>query len=64
MDNLLPTVAVADVTSDQFREISLPYQQWEVGVFYQSSERGVTVCAREKDETSIVLYIRLKKNTQ
>ncbi|CAM9593631.1 unnamed protein product [Laminaria digitata] len=29
MENLLPTVAAADVTSDEFREKTLPYQQWE-----------------------------------
>lgn len=30
MDNLLPTLASIDVTSNQFRETALPYQQWEV----------------------------------
>lgn len=30
MENLLPTVASIDVTSNEFREKTLPYQQWEV----------------------------------
>lgn len=30
MENLLPTLATTDVTSNQFRESTLPYQQWEV----------------------------------
>lgn len=30
MDNLLPALTNIDVTSNQFRETVLPYQQWEV----------------------------------
>ncbi len=37
MDNLLPALANIDVTSNQFRETVLPYQQWEV-------RSGVCVC--------------------
>lgn len=48
MENLLPEVASADVTSNQFREKSLPYQQWEVGRMRQH-ESNIGSCIERCD---------------
>lgn len=40
MENLLPAVANIDVTSNDFREAALPYQQWEVS--YDASQATIS----------------------
>lgn len=56
MENLLPAVANIDVTSNEFRGTTLPYQQWEVKFNLQSGSNSLLIYCRILWKSSPVIH--------